>query len=211
MQTPINYKNLALEVLSKKATDQQLDRYVREVNNLPPRPDGVEPLKSLFGYIEAVEGSKAAAESTRPVVFDLSKLDWNDFNSKVSRYFTVGEVMQYDKRRMPQSTEIKNNVLWMAQQLDRVREAWGSSIGVTSWYRDPATNSRVGGAIYSQHLNGWGVDIYPHDGSIYDFQKWLDSKWGDALGYGAARGFVHVDGRSRIGFNGKPGSVRWAY
>ena len=86
-----------------------------------------------------------------------------------------------------------------------MREAWGSPLLVNSWYRPPDINRAVGGASNSQHLYGKAADIRPAQGNIYDFQKWLDNvAWKDkAVGYGAKKGFVHVDLR--------PGRIRWNY
>jgi len=131
-------------------------------------------------------------------------IDWTNWDSKVSEYFTVGEVTQRDARRIPKTEAVKANVVKLAKELDKVREAWGEPIGVTSWYRPPAVNKAVGGVSNSQHINGSAADIYPIGGDIHAFQKWLDTFWGDkALGYGAKKGFVHVDLRR--------GKIRWNY
>lgn len=47
----------------------------------------------------------------------------------------------------------------MVAALDRVRAAVGHPIRITSGYRDPAHNARVGGAKYSRHVVGDAVDI----------------------------------------------------
>lgn len=133
----------------------------------------------------------------------IVKIDWKDFNCKVSDYFSVKEVTHNDKRRIPQSDSIKQNIILLANELDNVRSAWGKPIGVTSWYRPPAINAAVGGVPNSQHITGKAADIYPINGDIWAFQKWLDSRWNKALGYGAKKGFVHVDLR--------PGRLRWNY
>lgn len=132
-------------------------------------------------------------------------VNWSDFNSQVSKYFTLREVTNGDRRRLPPCDEVKNNIFTLAQELDKVRSAWGSPIIVTSWYRPPAINKDVGGSDKSQHLYGKAVDIKPAQGDIKKFQKWLDCEaWKDkALGYGAKKGFVHCDLR--------PGNYRWNY
>lgn len=43
--------------------------------------------------------------------------------------------------------------------LDPLREAWGKPITVTSGYRCPAVNRRVGGVSTSMHLTGCAADI----------------------------------------------------
>ncbi len=133
------------------------------------------------------------------------EVNWNDFNAPVSQHFTVKEVTKGDRRRIPQSNDIKSNIFTLAQELEKVRKAWGSPIIVTSWYRPPAINRAVRGASNSQHIYGKAVDIKPVKGDIYKFQSWLDKvAWKDkALGYGAPRGFVHLDLR--------PGNIRWNY
>lgn len=132
-------------------------------------------------------------------------VNWTNFNARVSRYFTVQEVTNHDTRRFPQRDDIKQNIFTLAQKLDELREAWGSPILVTSWYRPPLINRAVGGARNSQHLYGKAVDIKPTQGNLYDFQHWLDTiTWANnALGYGAPKGFVHLDLR--------PGKIRWNY
>jgi hypothetical protein len=123
----------------------------------------------------------------------IGGVNWNNFDSKISKHFTVGEATNRDKRRIPQRADIQQNIIILANKLDDLRDAWGSAIGVTSWYRPVEINRSVGGARNSQHLTGRAVDIYPMKGNIFDFQKWLDRQWDMALGYGAKKGFVHLD------------------
>lgn len=171
----------------------------------------------LNGYGDRVqywERAKSALYGPKATVFTVptdtapqswQQVNWQNFNTPVSKYFTVREVTNGDRRRLPSEDEIKANIFQLARELDIVREAWGSPIIVTSWYRPAAINRSVGGARNSQHLYGKGVDVRPARGNIHDFQRWLDTvAWADkALGYGAIKGFVHLDLR--------PGKIRWNY
>lgn len=140
-------------------------------------------------------------------------IDWSNPQASVSEFFRVYEVTQNDDRRIPAvGSEVERNVLMLAQELDKVRTAWGSPIKVTSWYRPPQVNREVGGASQSQHILGSAVDIYPADGRDMHFESWLDKNWGGGLGYGqeSGRGFTHLDLRGGAWKRG-PGTIRWAY
>jgi putative chitinase len=155
----------------------------------------------VFGPHVQFSPSSAAKESDH-LPFN-GEIDWHTPNCKISKHFTVREVTNGDKRRIPSDPSVIKNVLALAKELDDIREDWAGPIGVTSWYRPPAINRAVGGVSNSQHINGSAADIYPMDGDIFDFQRWLDKRWDKALGYGASRGFVHVDLRT--------GRIRWEY
>jgi len=133
------------------------------------------------------------------------QINWQDMNERVSKYFRVSEVTQNDPRRIPTELIIQRNIMRIAKELDRVREQWGSAVGVTSWYRPPQVNAEVGGVPNSQHIQGSAADVYPIKGDLFEFQNWLDNQaWRDrALGYGAPRGFVHLDMRNS--------PIRWNY
>lgn len=55
--------------------------------------------------------------------------------------------------------ERKNLVTLVEQVLDPIREHWGSPIFVTSGYRCPLLNKKVGGVANSYHLRGMAADI----------------------------------------------------
>jgi putative chitinase len=128
-------------------------------------------------------------------------VDWNNFNSRVSVYFTVGEVCNYETRRIPTDITIKNRILDLAQDLDKVREWWGSAIVSNSWYRPPEVEREVGGSG-ANHPYGFAADIRPAYGSIWDFQSRFErewywpGKWKGGFGKGANKGFIHLDKRN---------------
>ena len=83
---------------------------------------------------------------------------------------------------------------------------------VTSWYRPVAVNRAVGGAANSQHIFGCAADIKPVNGDLLRFQGWLDQNWFGGLGYGAKKGFVHLDMRNGKGWQSKgQKGPRWNY
>lgn len=154
---------------------------------------------------------KAATEST-PKPWD-GRPDWGKPSSPVSKYFSVAEVTNNDpvNRRVVPGSAVEKNALALANELDKIREAWGTPIYVTSWYRPPRINADVGGAKYSQHIYGRAADIYVRD-RMAEFQAWLDDNWYGALGYGLKRGFVHLDMRNSKGWkSGGSKGVRWDY
>lgn len=143
---------------------------------------------------------------------DLGSINWNNPGTKISTYFTVGEVTKGDPARIPTDPTIAKRIVDFARELDRVRDAWGSGLGVTSWYRPPAVNAAIGGATNSQHIQGWAADVYPTNGKLGEFQSWIDQRWNGGLGYGAPKGFVHLDARSGFPcFGNKSGGARWDY
>lgn len=143
------------------------------------------------------------------ILFD----DWKNPSAKISKYFSVGEVTKNDSRRIPiAGSAIEKNILALARELDKIREDWDSAIIVTSWYRPLMVNRSVGSNDDSQHIQGRAVDIKPANKDLVRFQSWLDQFWFGALGYGAKKGFVHLDTRNGKGWkdSGKKG-VRWYY
>jgi|688.fasta_scaffold195435_3 hypothetical protein len=152
-------------------------------------------------------------EQGEPEIASRVPINWRNPNMKISRYFSVGEVTKNDANRIPiAGSDIEANILRLARELDKIRNDWGSGIIVTSWYRPPAVNKSVGGSRNSQHLYGRAVDIKPASKDLIQFQSFLDRYWYGALGYGARKGFVHVDTRNGKGWKdeGSKG-VRWNY
>lgn len=133
-------------------------------------------------------------------------INWKDFDCKVSKYFTVGEVSLYQAERIITNKQHQSNAIRLALELDKVREWWGSGLIVTSWYRPPSVERRIGGSGYS-HPFGLAVDFKPANGSIWDLQKrfekeWYNTnKWKGGFGRGAKRGFAHLDLREKRVWN----------
>lgn len=59
----------------------------------------------------------------------------------------------------------KQNQMWLAIVLEVIREEMQLPISITSGFRSPEVNSRVGGSKTSAHMSGSAADIYVH-GSV---------------------------------------------
>lgn len=60
----------------------------------------------------------------------------------------------------PVKGQVKHNVIELAKAIQPWRDKIGKPFHVTSWYRPPSVNKRIGGAKFSQHLYGRAVDFY---------------------------------------------------
>lgn len=148
-------------------------------------------------------------------VTSSGEVDWSDFGCRVTANLTVGEILQWDKRRVPpENGAVRGRLLRTAQEFQRIRDAWGRPLGVTSFYRPEPINTEVGGVPGSRHVSGEAMDIYPTTGELEGFYSWLRRRWSGGLGDGRGKGFVHLDTRNGGGFvpgGGVTPSVEWGY
>jgi hypothetical protein len=138
---------------------------------------------------------------------EWNTVNWSNFGDAVSKYFTVGEVTNMSRERIPTDATIQQNIIRVARLMDQVREWWGSALGVNSWYRPWHVNRRIGSSA-PNHPNGYAVDFRPLSrGSVWDLQsrferEWYDTgRWPGGFGRGANKGFIHVDLRGRRKWN----------
>lgn len=81
------------------------------------------------------------------------------------KYFTLPELCfsataeKLGIANTPSPAEMRNLMLLTDRVLDPVRELWGKPLIVTSGYRCPALNDRIGGVHHSQHLHGLAADL----------------------------------------------------
>lgn len=106
--------------------------------------------------------------------------------------------------RIPVDETVVNGILQIAEAMEEVREYLGGRpISINSWYRDPTTNRRVGGASRSRHLSGDAVDFVVQGISPPEVNRQLEPWWGDRGGIASASVFTHIDAR---GYR-----ARWSY
>ncbi|MEM9162698.1 MAG: peptidoglycan-binding protein, partial [Cyanobacteria bacterium P01_F01_bin.4] len=112
--------------------------------------------------------------------------------------FTWGEATK-NGTRLPANAEIVNNIIDLAQELQKARNLVGKPFVINSWYRTPEANSAVGGARNSLHLQGRAVDMYVPGYSVRQVANALMSSWpGGILIYST---HLHLDtGRKQVIF-----------
>ncbi|MBD2259037.1 D-Ala-D-Ala carboxypeptidase family metallohydrolase [Pseudanabaena sp. FACHB-2040] len=117
--------------------------------------------------------------------------------------FTWGEAT-HAGTRIPVDQSIVYGMIRVAQHMEEIRKMFGNRpISINSWYRDPVTNRRVGGARFSRHLNGDAIDFNIqgyHPSSVY---AKLNGWWGTRGGLASSSVFTHIDVR---GYR-----ARWSY
>ncbi len=117
--------------------------------------------------------------------------------------FTWGEAT-HGGSRIPVDRNVVYGIIRIARVMEEVRNRLGGRpITVNSWYRDPVTNRRVGGASRSSHLRGDAVDFVAPGIHPYDVYDRLNRWWGSKGGLASATVFTHIDARGYY--------ARWSY
>ena len=89
----------------------------------------------------------------------------------------------------------------LVELLEQLRAAAGAPVVISSGYRTPAYNAAVGGARYSQHVQGTAADITAAGVSPLLLGQMAEYYLGGRGGIGVYRTFTHVDTRA--------GRARW--
>ena len=116
-------------------------------------------------------------------------------STKLSEHFTVREFACSDG-----SDEIRIDPK-LVDYLEKIRAHFGKPVRITSGYRSPAYNAKVGGAFHSYHLRGMAADIVISGVSSKLVAQYAETVGCGGVGWYEARNFTHIDTRS--------GNVRW--
>lgn len=124
------------------------------------------------------------------------------FDELLTPNFRVGEFALDQPARAFKDLYQVETARQLAGFLEEVRAKFAKPVIITSGYRPVEINRKVGGAAGSEHLFDrpamGAVDFYVDGASISDVQDWVDRHWPHSVGYGAAKGFVHLGiGRGR--------------
>ena len=72
-----------------------------------------------------------------------------------------------------------------------IRKKYGPTV-ITSGYRDPGRNARVGGVKTSQHQTGEACDFVCPHAKMREVFEWLREWWPGQLFYYQKKGHVHI-------------------
>ncbi len=109
-------------------------------------------------------------------------------NLHISSHFSLQELKCKCSFEECQITFVCERVVYL---LERLREKVCQSILITSGYRCPRYNKQIGGAPESQHITGYGVDLYVPGVKISKLAKL--AKQVGFLGIGEYKAHIHVD------------------
>ena len=116
-------------------------------------------------------------------------------STKLSEHFTVREFTCSDG-----SDEIRIDPK-LVDYLEKIRSHFGEPVRITSGYRSPAYNAKVGGVKNSYHMKGMAADIVIDGVKSKEVAQYAETIGCGGIGWYEARNFTHIDTRS--------GCVRW--
>lgn len=107
-------------------------------------------------------------------------------DERLGNFFWLSEFLRSDlaTRRglanVPDAAALANLRMVLAPGMERVRNALGVPVQITSGFRAPALNAAVGGAKTSQHVLGQAADfIAPTFGTARAITRYLLARWPD--------------------------------
>lgn len=118
-------------------------------------------------------------------------------------HFTWAEATK-NGTRIPADDDIVEGIIRVAKVLEEVRTKLGNRpMKINSWYRDPSSNRRAGGASKSRHMVGDAVDFVVDGINPFEVYRQLEPWWGSRGGLASSSRFTHIDVRGY--------KARWKY
>ena len=119
---------------------------------------------------------------------------------KLTANFSKSEFESKDGSPMP--LDVLQNIQVLAEQLQVIRDEIGKPISITSGYRSPNHNARIGGAKHSFHVRGMAADIQVAGMHPMDVKKVILKLMNEGKilkgGLKAYKSWTHVDTRGEI-------------
>lgn len=121
--------------------------------------------------------------------------------AKLSDNFKLSEFMSDGDPEQPSVQAVRYLTQLCKEVLEPLRAFMGKPVQITSGFRSPAHNARIGGAKNSLHTTGMAADIavggIPDQIKVAAFLSKLDDVGG--IGLYETKGIVHVDIRPHVG------------
>ncbi|MDX2096361.1 MAG: D-Ala-D-Ala carboxypeptidase family metallohydrolase [Leptolyngbyaceae cyanobacterium bins.59] len=181
---------------------EALIRMVQLWRNLTTRDQTIRSLLEDVRQMQrARPNSPEAAPRPSPLVLPRRPDRWTPKNLQIyapivqNGSFTWAEAT-HGGTRLPPNQATVDAIVRIARLAQQARERIGRPLQVTSWYRPPDVNARVGGVSNSRHIVGDAIDFYC-DGLTGDQIYWfLDPWWPGGLGrYENFPYLSHIDAR----------------
>ncbi len=131
----------------------------------------------------------------------------------ITDHFTIDELRSHDGEPYPLSRDdefhpgrswLATRLLPLCKMLEVIREACGGKpMTIVSGYRSPDHNAKIGGAKFSQHMEGRAVDIKvsgmtPAEVHSVIMDLYAGGKISDLGGCGEYPNWNHVDVRPKV-------------
>ena len=118
------------------------------------------------------------------------------YPNQITAHFKLSEVACHDGTPYPEEW-IASRLIRLLHAAEWIRERCGFPLVISSGYRTPSYNRKIGGARFSQHVQGLALDLHPK-GSLKTLQEAVkDCQRIEGLisGIGFYADFVHIDRR----------------
>ncbi|MBF2037474.1 MAG: peptidase M15A [Leptolyngbyaceae cyanobacterium T60_A2020_046] len=186
-------------------TTQQREALIRLVMIWRRLEGRIPAVQSLFEDVRRMERANRnaieAMPAPEPPPLPARPARWTPSNIQLglsivpNGNFTWAEATR-GGTRMPPDQATVDGIIRIAALAQEARDRIGRPFHITSWYRPPEINARVGGASASRHIVGDAIDFYC-DGLTGNQLYWaLDPWWPGGLGRYAQYPYLcHLDAR----------------
>jgi len=202
-----------MTIQEMQLTAQEWKNFWTYFNNEPQQQEAVEMLRQYINEVDPTLLTRGAAwiqkyreKEKVGEAFTPNK----PFSFHVTEHVTYGELCNHEEARRFYSQQQCLTAVKLCKFLEKARAHFGGRpIVITSGHRPEPINRQVGGAVGSEHTfslpNKGAVDFFLDGVSLSTLQDWCDTHWDYSVGYGAAKGFIH------IGMRGDNIRRRWHY
>jgi hypothetical protein len=194
-------------------SEQQREALIRLIQIWRRLEGRIPTIQSLFDDLRQLERaaptSPEAMPAPKPAPAPARPPQWTPNNLQLDASiipngnFTWAEATR-GGARMPPNQATVDAIVNIAQLAQQARDRIGRPFLITSWYRPPEINRRVGGASESRHIVGDAIDFYCNGLTGNQVYWALDPWWPGGLGrYSRYPALVHLDAR--------PYKARWTH